>query len=111
MAETNQHCQATIFRLKKKKKNPPAHAGDAGDMASIPKLGRFPGGGNGNPHQYSCLDNPTGRAAWPATVHGVAWRWARLSTHTRVWAAKWQRNELLSWHIHTFADFQQQNRH
>ena len=47
-------------------------AGDAGDMDSIPELGRRPGGGHGNPLQYSCLENPMDRGAWRATVHGVA---------------------------------------
>ena len=37
----------------------------------IPELGRFPGEGNGNPVQYSCLSNPIDRGAWPATVHGI----------------------------------------
>ena len=49
-------------------KNMPANAGDGG---SIPGLGRSPGGGNGNPLQYSCLGNPMGRGAWWAAVHGV----------------------------------------
>ena len=44
----------------------------AGDLGSIPGLGRSPGDGNGNPLQYSCLGNPMGRGAWRATVHGVA---------------------------------------
>ena len=43
----------------------------AGDMGSIPGLGRSLGGGNGNPLQYSCLENPTDRGAWKATFHGV----------------------------------------
>ena len=51
---------------KKKKKNPPDNAGD---MASIPGSGRSRGGGNGNPLQYSCLENPMNRGAWQATVH------------------------------------------
>ena len=42
-----------------------------GDLGSIPKLGRSPEGGNGNPLQYSCLENPMDRIAWWATVHGV----------------------------------------
>ena len=42
-------------------KNPPANAGDVRDMGSIPGLGRFPGGGHGNPFQYSCLENPHGQ--------------------------------------------------
>ena len=50
-------------------KNPPANAGEVG---SIPGLGRSPGEGNGNPLQYSCLGNPMDRGAWQATVHGVA---------------------------------------
>ena len=49
-------------------KNPPANAGDTG---SISGLGRSPGGGNGNPLQYSCLENPIDREAWLAVVHGV----------------------------------------
>ena len=49
-------------------KNPPASAGDAG---LIPGPGRFPGGGNGNPLQHSCLENPMDRGAWLATVHEV----------------------------------------
>ena len=49
-------------------KNPPANAGDE---SSIPGLGRSPGGGNGNPVQYSCLGSPVDRGAWWATVHGV----------------------------------------
>ena len=53
-------------------KNPPANAGDAGDMGSIPGLGRSSGEGNGNPLQYSCLENSMDRGAWQATVHGAA---------------------------------------
>ena len=49
-------------------KNSPANAGD---MGSIPGFGRSPGGGHGNPLQYSCLGNPMHRGAWGATVHGV----------------------------------------
>ena len=52
-------------------KNLPANAGDIRDMASILGLGRFSGGGNGNPLQYSCLKNSMDRGAWWATVHGV----------------------------------------
>ena len=50
-------------------KNPPASVGDTG---SVPRSGRSPGGGNGNPLQDSCLRNPMDRGAWWATVHGVA---------------------------------------
>ena len=52
-------------------KNLPAYAGDAGDMGLIHGLGRYPGEGNGNLLQYSCLGNPMDREAWLATVHGV----------------------------------------
>ena len=44
----------------------------AGDLGSIPGWGRSPGGGHGNPLQYSCLENPMDRGAWWATDHGVA---------------------------------------
>ena len=47
---------------------------NAGDLGSTPGSGRSPGEGNGNPLQYSCLENPTDRGAWWATVHGVAKR-------------------------------------
>ena len=50
----------------------PSIAGDTGDMSWIPGLERSPGGGNGNPLQYSGLENPIDRGAWQATVHGVA---------------------------------------
>ena len=49
-------------------KNLPANAGDARDAGLIPELGRFPGVGNGNPLQYSCLKNFMDRGAWWATV-------------------------------------------
>ena len=52
-------------------KNLPVNAGDAGDMGSIPGSGRFPGERNGNPLQYSCLENSMDRGAWWATVYGV----------------------------------------
>ena len=60
-------------------KNPPAHAGDIKEMGSIPGLGRFPGGGNGNPLQYSYLNNPMERGIWWAIVHGDAESWTLLS--------------------------------
>ena len=52
-------------------KNPPTNAGDTG---SIPGSGRSPGEGNGNPLQYSSLENPVDRGAWPATIHGAVAR-------------------------------------
>ena len=59
-------------------KNPPANAGDARDVGSTSASGRSPGGGNGKPLQYSCLENPMVRGAWWATVHGVAKSWTQL---------------------------------
>ena len=53
-------------------KNPSANAGDVRDTGLIPGLGRSPAEGNGNPLQYSCLENPMDRGAWQAIVHGVA---------------------------------------
>ena len=53
-------------------KNLPASAGEVRDMSSIPGLGRSPGGGPGNPLQYSCLENPVDRGAWWSNVHRVA---------------------------------------
>ena len=53
-------------------KNLPANEGDTGDLGLIPGLGRSPGEGNGNPLQYSCLENPMDRGAWRATVHRIA---------------------------------------
>ena len=55
--------------------NLPANAGQTGDSGSIPGLGRSPGGGNGNPLQYSCLEISMDRGAWWAIVHGVAKSW------------------------------------
>ena len=51
-------------------KNLPANAGDGRVGRLIPGSGRSPGGGHGNPVQYSCLENPMDREAWRATVHG-----------------------------------------
>ena len=53
-------------------KNPSATAGDIRDVSSIPGSGRSPGGGHGNPLQYSCLGNPMDGGSWQTTVHGVA---------------------------------------
>ena len=50
-------------------------AHNAGDPSLIPGLRRSPGERNGNPHQYSCLENPMDRGAWWATVHGVGKSW------------------------------------
>ena len=56
-----------------------ASACNAGDLGLIPGLGRYPGEGNGNPLQYSCLENPMDRGAWCTIVHGVAKSRTRLS--------------------------------
>ena len=57
-----------------------ASAFNAGDLGSVPGWGRSPGEGNGNPLQYSCLENPTDGGAWQATVHGVAKSWTQLTS-------------------------------
>ena len=55
---------------------------NAGDLGSIPGLGRSPREGNGNPLQYTCLENPMGRGAWKATVQGVTKNRTRLNDYT-----------------------------
>ena len=55
------------------------NAGATGDTNLIPGSGRSPGEGNGNPLQYSCLENPMQRGTCPATVHRVLKSWTRLS--------------------------------
>ena len=61
-------------------KNPPANTGDA---SSNPEWRRFPGKRNGNPLQYSCLENPMDREAWQATVQGVA-KESDATEHTHI---------------------------
>ena len=71
-------------------KNLLANAGDVRDPGSILWLGKSPGGGCGNPLQYSCLENSWDRGAWLATVHRVTKSWTqlkRLSMHSRVYFA------------------------
>ena len=53
-------------------KNPSVNGGDIRGTGSIPGSGRFPGEGNGNPRQYSYLENPIDRGGWRTTVHGIA---------------------------------------
>ena len=70
-------------------KNPPANVGDIRDVGSIPELERYPGGGHGNPLQYSRLENAMDRRAWQAIVHWAAksqtWlKWLSMHTH-RSW--------------------------
>ena len=69
-------------------KNQPANAGDARDAGFIPGLERSPGEGNGNPLQYSYLENSMDRGAWWATVHGVTWvghDWATITHSHHPW--------------------------
>ena len=61
-------------------KNPPVSAGDIRDMSLIPGSGRSPRESNGNPLQYSCLENPMDREAWQAIVHRVAKSQTRLKS-------------------------------
>ena len=70
-------------------RNIPANTGDAGDAGSIPGLGGSSGGENGNPLQYSCLENPMDRRASEATVYEVAKSWTQLSMHTHKVKAEW----------------------
>ena len=73
-------------------KNPPANAGDIRDLGSIPGPERSSGGGNGNPLQHPCLENPMDRGAWQATVHRVTksqTQLKRLSMHAHTHARMW----------------------
>jgi len=66
-------------------KNLPANAGGARDASSIPRSGRCPRSGNGNPLQYSWMENSVDRGAWQVTIHGVAKSQTKLSTHTYIY--------------------------
>ena len=71
-----EHIHTTIYKMgypdgTSGKKNPPANTGDIRDAGSIPGLRRSPGGGYGNPLQYSCLENPHGLQGLAATVHRI----------------------------------------
>ena len=68
-----------------------ASAYNVGDLGSIPGSGRSPGEGNGNPLQYSCLENPMDGGAWWATVHGVteSVMTKQLHFHLRLWFFQW----------------------
>ena len=70
-------------------KNPPASAGDVRDSGSIPALGRSPGGGHGNPLQYSCLGILMDRGGWQAIVHRVTKSWIRLRTKQQLLEGYW----------------------
>ena len=72
-------------------RHPLANAGGVGDLGLISGLGRSPGGGHGNPLQYSCLENPMDRGAWQATIHSVAkglTQLKRLSMHAHIWSQR-----------------------
>ena len=70
-------------------KNPPASAEAAGDTGLIPELGRFPGGGSGNPLQYSCRGNPMDRGTWTAAVYSVTESDSTEHTHTHTHTHKY----------------------
>ena len=76
MAEKASYCTLLVLhgtsQVAQLVKNPPAYTRDTRDVGSVTGSGRSPGGGNGNPLQYSCLENSVDRGAWWATVHGVA---------------------------------------
>ena len=67
------------FLVAQRLKRLPASACNVGDLGSIPGSRRSPGEGNGNPLQYSCLENSMDGGAWWATVHAVTKNWTRLS--------------------------------
>ena len=70
------------MRITEQIKNLPAMQETTGDVGSIPESGIFPGVGNGNPLQYSCLEKSMDRGAWWAAVHGVVKSWTRLGGFT-----------------------------
>ena len=74
------HCRQILYRLSYKGSS--CNAGNTGDVGPILGSGRSPGGGNGNPFQYPCLENPMDRRAWWATVRGVTENCTQLSTHS-----------------------------
>ena len=71
---------------------------DTRDVGSITVLGRSPGGGNGNPLDYSCLENSMNRRAWWVRVHGVAKSWTKLRTHTHIVSLYFNFNYVLFCH-------------
>ena len=80
---------------------------DTGDACSIPGSGRSPGGGHGNPLQYSCLENPMDRGAWQAIVHGFAESWTRLKqlSTCALWSLPDFPNPAVGVHHSTLAQF------
>ena len=84
------------------KKKSACNEGDPGDPGSIPELGRSPGEGNGNPLQYSGLENSMDRGAWGATVHGVTKSETWLSDYTFFQTIFKSQNHFLSEEIHFY---------
>ena len=76
-----EHGQIWVSQVVLVVKNMPANAEDTREAGSIPRWRRFPGEGNGNPLQYSCLENSTDRGAWWALVHGLTKSWTWLSDY------------------------------
>ena len=76
-------------------KNPPANTGDIRDTGSILGSGRSPGGGHGNPLQYSCLENPMDRGLWWATIQGVTESWCFCLEFSRSYCLVSKRNFIL----------------
>ena len=80
------------------------NAGDVRDVGSIPGLGKSPGGGRGNPLEYSCLENPMDRRAWWTTVHGVPKSWTRLKrlSSSRRFSVNvgWRNEQKVRLHVH-----------
>ena len=67
-----------VFQVDLVLKNLSVNVGDVKEAGLIPELGRSPGEGNGNPLQYSCLENPMDRGTWRAAVHGISQSQTRL---------------------------------
>ena len=80
------------------------NAGDVRDVGSISGLGKSPGGGHGNPLEYSCLENPMDRRAWWTTVHGVPKSWTRLKrlSSSRRFSVNvgWRNEQKVRLHVH-----------
>ena len=77
-AHTHMHTHIWASEVALVMKNPPADAGDVRDAGLAAGSGRSPGGGHGNPLQYSCPENPMDRGAWRTAVHSIAQTWTRL---------------------------------
>ena len=93
--------QATGFPGGTVVKNPPANEGDAGDPSSSPGSGRSPGGGNSNPLQYSCLENPMDRGAWQADYSPWDRKESDITKHTIMCAQSGYSPVLTTFCLHT----------